>query len=123
MHLPGLTWAPTWFILTAMQMPSRLMTKPFPGLPQRMLRYQFGPFLAYFNALRTEDLLALTDYALDRTANSEEALLWRGGRCTGRETRQKHCPVSSRRWKHIRVTTMPFMPSNTCNPTRRIHAA
>jgi len=48
------------------------------GLPQRMLRYQFGPFLAYFNALRTEDLLALTDYALDRTANSEEALLWRG---------------------------------------------
>jgi tetratricopeptide (TPR) repeat protein len=29
------------------------------GLPQRMLRYQFGPFLAYFNSLRTNDLLAL----------------------------------------------------------------
>lgn len=48
------------------------------GLPQRMLRYQFGPFFAYFNTGRTEDLLALTDYALKRTPNSEEALLWRG---------------------------------------------
>lgn len=48
------------------------------GLPQRMLRYQFGPFMAYFHSLRTEDLLALTDYALQRTPNSEEALLWQG---------------------------------------------
>lgn len=48
------------------------------GLPQRMLRYQFGPFFAYFNTLRTDDLLALTDYALQRTPNSEEALLWHG---------------------------------------------
>jgi len=48
------------------------------GLPQRMLRYQFGPFFAYFNTGRNEDLLALTEYALKRTPNSEEALLWRG---------------------------------------------
>lgn len=48
------------------------------GLPQRMLRYQFGPFFAYFNTNRIEDLLALTEYALKRTPNSEEALLWRG---------------------------------------------
>lgn len=48
------------------------------GLPQRMLRYQFGPFLAYFHAGRTEDLLALSEYALQRTPNAEEALLWRG---------------------------------------------
>jgi tetratricopeptide (TPR) repeat protein len=48
------------------------------GLPQRMLRYQFGPFFAYFHAFRTEDLLALTKYALARTPNSEEALLWQG---------------------------------------------
>ena len=48
------------------------------GFPQRMLRYQFGPFLAYFHTLRTEDLLAVTEYALDRTPNSEEALLWDG---------------------------------------------
>jgi tetratricopeptide (TPR) repeat protein len=48
------------------------------GLPQRMLRYQFGPFFAYFHAGRTDDLLALTEYALQRTPNAEEALLWNG---------------------------------------------
>ncbi|HVN53940.1 MAG TPA: C39 family peptidase [Anaerolineaceae bacterium] len=48
------------------------------GLPQRMFRYQFGPFLAYFNASRDDDLLALTQYALERTPNSEEARLWHG---------------------------------------------
>jgi hypothetical protein len=48
------------------------------GLPQRMLRYQFGPFIAYFHSFRLEDLMALTEYALQRTQNSEEALLWRG---------------------------------------------
>jgi len=48
------------------------------GWPQRMLRYQFGPFLAYFHSLRTEDLMAMVDYALERTPNSEEALLWQG---------------------------------------------
>jgi tetratricopeptide (TPR) repeat protein len=48
------------------------------GLPQRMMRYQFGPYFAYFFSGRNEDLLALTDYALQRTPNSEESLLWRG---------------------------------------------
>jgi hypothetical protein len=48
------------------------------GLPQRMFRYQFGPFLAYFHAGRDADLLALTEYALQRTPNSEEAALWHG---------------------------------------------
>ncbi len=48
------------------------------GWPQRMLRYQFGPFFAYFHSGRTEDVLTLTKYALQRTPNSEEALLWRG---------------------------------------------
>ncbi len=48
------------------------------GLPQRMLRYQFSPFFAYFHSGRIEDLLALTTYALQRTPNSEEALLWYG---------------------------------------------
>jgi len=47
-------------------------------LPQRMMRYQFGPFIASFQDHRTEDLLTLTEYALQRTPNSEEALLWRG---------------------------------------------
>ncbi len=48
------------------------------GWPQRMLRYQFGPFLAYFHDLRNEDLMSLVEYALERTPNSEEALLWQG---------------------------------------------
>ncbi|MDX1378998.1 MAG: C39 family peptidase [Anaerolineales bacterium] len=48
------------------------------GLPQRMFRYQFGPFIANFHAHRTEDRLALTDYALQRTDMSEEAWLWHG---------------------------------------------
>jgi len=47
------------------------------GLPQRMLRYQFGPFIAYFQLNRNEDLLALTEYALQITSVSEEALMWR----------------------------------------------
>ena len=48
------------------------------GLPQRMFRYQFGPFLANFHANRIDDLLALTDYALQRTEMSEETWLWHG---------------------------------------------
>jgi len=48
------------------------------GLPQRMLRYQFGPFMAYFHSRRLDDLMTLVDYALQRTPNAEEALLWRG---------------------------------------------
>ena len=48
------------------------------GLPQRMLRYQFSPFFAYFHAGRNDELLALTEYALQITPNAEEALLWHG---------------------------------------------
>lgn len=48
------------------------------GLPIRMFRYQFSPFLAYFHSGRNEDLLALTNYALDVTEMSEEAWLWYG---------------------------------------------
>ena len=48
------------------------------GLPQRMFRYQFSPFIANFQANRNADLLALTEYALQRTEMSEEAWLWNG---------------------------------------------
>lgn len=48
------------------------------GLPQRMLRYQFGPFFAYFHSGRIDELMTVTEYALERTPNAEEALLWRG---------------------------------------------
>ncbi len=48
------------------------------GLPQRMLRYQFSPFIAYFHTGQMDDLIALTEYALEVTPNSEEAWLWHG---------------------------------------------
>jgi len=48
------------------------------GLPQRMLRYQFGPFMAYFHTGQMSDLFALTEYALKITPISEEAMLWYG---------------------------------------------
>ena len=48
------------------------------GLPLRMFRYQFGPFLAYFHSGRIDDLLVLTDYARGVTDMSEEAWLWYG---------------------------------------------
>ena len=48
------------------------------GLPLRMFRYQFGPFIAYFQSNRNEDLLALTDYARGVTDMSEETWLWYG---------------------------------------------
>ncbi|MEP7137737.1 MAG: C39 family peptidase [Chloroflexota bacterium] len=48
------------------------------GLPQRMFRYQFSPFIANFQANRNDDLLALTEYAILRTDMSEEAWLWHG---------------------------------------------
>ena len=48
------------------------------GLPLRMFRYQFGPFIAYFQSNRIDDLLALTTYAKSVTEMSEEAWLWHG---------------------------------------------
>lgn len=48
------------------------------GLPQRLLRYRFEAFGAYASCGRWDDLLTLTNYALTITANSEEALYWRG---------------------------------------------
>jgi tetratricopeptide (TPR) repeat protein len=49
------------------------------GLPQRMLRYQFGPYIAYFWTQQTDELVALTNHALKQVSRtSEEAMLWRG---------------------------------------------
>ena len=47
-------------------------------LPLRMFRYQFGPFIAYFQSNRIDDLLVLTDYARGVTEMSEETWLWYG---------------------------------------------
>jgi tetratricopeptide (TPR) repeat protein len=50
------------------------------GLPQRMTRYQFWPFAAYYNADRIDYLLELTEntYKPINGSYSEEALLWHG---------------------------------------------
>lgn len=48
------------------------------GLPWRFTRYQFGPYIAYFHSGRTEDVIALTEATLQRTAKAEEARLWQG---------------------------------------------
>ena len=48
------------------------------GIPQRMLRHQFGPFIAYFKIGRNDDLKALAEYALKITPTSEENRLWYG---------------------------------------------
>jgi tetratricopeptide (TPR) repeat protein len=50
------------------------------GLPQRMTRYQFGPFFAYYNNDQIDYLLQLTEATYKPIPGyySEEALLWHG---------------------------------------------
>ncbi len=50
------------------------------GLPQRMTRYQFWPFVAYYNAGDIDYLIKLTEstYKPINGYYSEEALLWHG---------------------------------------------
>jgi tetratricopeptide (TPR) repeat protein len=48
------------------------------GLPWRFTRYQFGPYIAYFNTSRFDDLYELADATLFRTEKAEESMLWRG---------------------------------------------
>ena len=50
------------------------------GLPQRMTRYQFGPFFAYYNNDQIDYLLEITEktYKPINGYYSEEALLWHG---------------------------------------------
>jgi hypothetical protein len=48
------------------------------GLPWRFTRYQFGPYIAYFNHSRFQDVIDLADATLLRTNKAEESMLWRG---------------------------------------------
>lgn len=48
------------------------------GLPWRMLFYQFGPYRAYFNLGRYEDVIDLADAALNARPDLEESFFWRG---------------------------------------------
>ena len=48
------------------------------GLPWRMLWYQFSPFQAYFEAGRTDELIALADATIATVGNIEETYYWKG---------------------------------------------
>ena len=48
------------------------------GLPWRMLWYQFSPFHAYFEAGRTDELIALADATIATAGNIEETYYWKG---------------------------------------------
>ncbi|HLB47068.1 MAG TPA: C39 family peptidase, partial [Anaerolineales bacterium] len=48
------------------------------GLPKRMLFYQFGPYRAYFNVGRYDDVIDLSTFTLDYRPDLEESYFWRG---------------------------------------------
>jgi hypothetical protein len=48
------------------------------GLPWRMLYYQFGPYRAYYNMGRHQDVIALADATLEARPDLEESFFWRG---------------------------------------------
>jgi tetratricopeptide (TPR) repeat protein len=48
------------------------------GLPWRMLWYQFGPFEAYFETGRYDEVIALADDTLKSADNIEELHYWKG---------------------------------------------
>lgn len=47
-------------------------------LPWRMMWYQFGPYVAYFELGRYADVIELATLTLRRVKNLEESLYWRG---------------------------------------------
>jgi tetratricopeptide (TPR) repeat protein len=47
------------------------------GLPRRMLFYQFGPYRAYFNLGRYQDVIDLSSFTLDYRPDLEESYFWR----------------------------------------------
>jgi tetratricopeptide (TPR) repeat protein len=48
------------------------------GLPWRMLWYQFGPFRAYYETGRHDEVIALADATLRTAKYVEELYFWRG---------------------------------------------
>ena len=48
------------------------------GLPWRMLWYQFGPFRAYYETGRHDEVIALADATLRTAKHVEELFYWRG---------------------------------------------
>jgi tetratricopeptide (TPR) repeat protein len=48
------------------------------GLPWRMLWYQFGPFQAYYETGRYQEVVALSDATIKTTSSVEEIYYWKG---------------------------------------------
>lgn len=48
------------------------------GLPWRVLFYQFGPYIAYFNVGRYQDVVDLATVTLQARPDLEESYVWRG---------------------------------------------
>ena len=48
------------------------------GLPWRMLWYQFGPFQAYYETGRYQEVVALADATIQTTSSVEEIYYWKG---------------------------------------------
>jgi tetratricopeptide (TPR) repeat protein len=48
------------------------------GLPWRMLWYQFGPFQAYYETARYQEVVALTNATIKTTSSVEEIYYWQG---------------------------------------------
>jgi tetratricopeptide (TPR) repeat protein len=48
------------------------------GLPWRMLWYQFGPFQAYYETGRYQEVLSLTNATIETTSSVEEIYYWQG---------------------------------------------
>ena len=48
------------------------------GLPWRMLWYQFGPFRAYYESGRYDEVIALADATIATAKQVEEVFFWRG---------------------------------------------
>jgi tetratricopeptide (TPR) repeat protein len=48
------------------------------GLPWRMLWYQFGPFQAYYETGRYQELIQLADATISSGGEIEEVYFWKG---------------------------------------------
>jgi tetratricopeptide (TPR) repeat protein len=48
------------------------------GLPWRMLWYQFGPFQAYYETGRYQEVVTLTNATIETTSSVEEIYYWKG---------------------------------------------
>ncbi len=70
------------------------------GLPSRMLWYQFGPYEAYLNSNRPNDVIALADATLNGTDDLEESHYYKGLalRALKRETDARHEFETALQW-------------------------